>query len=106
MTDEGTRLGIEGQEAALVNAERKEEFKDFLSEIERDFLALLNLGPASIDDLELILPDDMSPNSIGSIIRRLKKQDLIHSTGFRRSKKPSRHGSIVQVWELVEKKGI
>lgn len=64
-------------------------------------------GTATADDVRaaLELPADIDPRCLGSVPGRLAYDHIIGSTGFRKSARPERHASYIQVWRLLDRQG-
>ena len=61
-------------------------------------------GAATADDVRdaVELPAGMEPRCLGTVPGRLAYDRIIRPAGFVRSKRPERHASWIEVWELAD----
>lgn len=67
---------------------------------------LITFGRGTADDVADRLgqiPADIDPRWLGTVPGRLARAEIIRAAGFEKSCRPSRHASIVTVWELVDR---
>jgi len=62
-------------------------------------------GTATADDVygAVEMPPGVDPRCLGSVPGRLAYDRIIRAVGFVRSTRPERHGSWLQLWELVDR---
>lgn len=76
---------------------------------ERALAQLAGAGrPFVLSDLReepYCLPDPHHPNAWGSLMRWASRAGLVVPIGFRQSDVPSRHGSVVRIWQAPHRPG-
>ena len=71
-------------------------------------LRLLEAGTATADDVAEIsgpAPKGIDGRFLGTVPGPLARAKIIRRTGFVASSRPSRHGSILSVWQLADRAG-
>ncbi len=102
MTDQGEQLSLFGQSLALEKAEA--EHAQWIEQARERFLAALENGPKTVDEVIGKRPAGMSPNAIGAMVGGLSRSGQIVMIGVRPAGSTSRHAGLNRVWELAKVK--
>ena len=67
--------------------------------------AVLRSGAATADDVweAMELPPGIDPRCLGSIPGPLARAGIVRPAGFVKSRRPERHASYIQVWQLADR---
>jgi hypothetical protein len=68
-------------------------------------MRLLDAGTGTADDLaDLVEPTpDLDPRYRGAVPGPLARAGIIRHVGYERSRRPSRHASIISTWEIADR---
>ncbi len=102
MTDQGEQLSLFGQCLAIEKAEI--EHAQWLNSARERFLAALETGPKTIDEVIGQRPAGMSPNVVGAMVGGLSRSGQIVMIGVRPAGSTSRHAGLNRLWELGKAK--
>ncbi len=102
MTDQGEQLSLFGQSLALDKAEI--EHAAWITAARERFLAALENGPKTVDEVIGQRPAGMSANCIGAMVGALSRTGQIVMVGVRSAGSTSRHAGLNRVWELAKVK--
>jgi len=106
------------RKAGQREGERRKDAAHYLLESRREIyirrarrallLRLLEAGTATADDVAErigLSPDGIDPRFLGTVPGPLARARLIRRAGFVSSARPSRHASILSIWELADRAG-
>ncbi len=102
MTDQGEQLSFFGQLMCLEKS--MAEHAQWIENARERFLAALESGPKTIDEVIGERPKGMNPNAIGAMVGGLSRSGQIVMIGVRQAGSTSRHAGLNRVWELAKVK--
>jgi hypothetical protein len=99
-----------------MEGERRKDAAHNILETRRDVLIrrarrallarILTAGTATADDVAEHVeppPDDVDPRFLGAVPRPLARVGIIRAAAYTKSSRPSRHSSVLTVWELADR---
>jgi hypothetical protein len=101
----GQREGARRKDAALALLEARRDV--WVRRGRRALLIhLLNIGTGTADDVADLLgkrPDTIDPRWLGTVPGALAQAGIIRRVGYDKSCRPSRHASVLTVWQLADR---